>query len=94
VAGGAGGADGVILASALEDGRDQLLSSLAARFGPVPVLDAAACFGEALAALPALAWVAALDLLVAGACRRVVVLSRGADRDLGVVALTAGGPGS
>jgi hypothetical protein len=46
--------------------------------------------GETLAASPALAWVAALDLLVAQNAERAVVLSAGVDGDLGAVLLSRG----
>jgi len=50
------------------------------------VVDTSA-LGEALAASPALAWVAALDLLVAGRARRALVLGAGTDGDIGAVVL-------
>jgi hypothetical protein len=75
--------DAIILACGLESHRT--LASVAKRLAPV--LDAARCFGEALAAGPALAWLAGLDLVVSGACRRVLILSHGPDGDLGVVRL-------
>jgi hypothetical protein len=50
------------------------------------VVDSSA-LGEALAASPALAWLAALDLLVAGRARRALVLSAGTDGDIGAVVL-------
>lgn len=43
--------------------------------------------GEALAASPALAWTAALDLLVKRRARRVLVLSLGVDGEVGLVEL-------
>jgi hypothetical protein len=51
------------------------------------VIDVAACLGDALAAAPALAWVAALDLLVAGKAPRVLVLNAGIDGGLGCIVL-------
>jgi len=46
--------------------------------------------GDALAASPALAWVAALDLLAAGRARRALVLGAGTDGDVGAVVLSRG----
>jgi hypothetical protein len=46
--------------------------------------------GHSLAALPALGWAAALDLVASGAAGRVTVLSLGVDGDLGVVELAGG----
>jgi hypothetical protein len=68
---------------------EALVSLVAERRGPAPILDGARCLGEALAAGPALGWVAGLDLLASAACRRVLVFSRGADGDLGLVVLRA-----
>jgi hypothetical protein len=50
------------------------------------VIDTSA-LGEVLAASPALAWLAALDLLVAGRGRRALVLNAGTDGDIGAVVL-------
>ncbi|HEY0476318.1 MAG TPA: beta-ketoacyl synthase N-terminal-like domain-containing protein [Kofleriaceae bacterium] len=50
--------------------------------------------GEVLAASPALAWLAALDLLVAGRGRRALVLNAGIDGDIGAVVLAREGPGA
>jgi hypothetical protein len=56
------------------------------------VLDAQRCFGETLAAGPALAWLAGLDLVASGAALRATVISRALDGDVGVVRLRR--PGS
>ena len=56
------------------------------------VVDATARLGDALAASPALAWIAALDLLVAGRAERALVLNAGTDGDVGAVALSRGAP--
>ncbi len=56
-------------------------------------LDLCAALGDSLAASPALAWAAAIDLLQAQQAERVLVLSLGLDGDLGVtvVAQPTGG---
>jgi 3-oxoacyl-(acyl-carrier-protein) synthase len=54
------------------------------------VVDVSAGLGDALAASPALAWIAALDLLAAGRARRALVLAAGTDGDVGAVALAGG----
>jgi Beta-ketoacyl synthase, N-terminal domain len=54
------------------------------------VVDCSRGLGDALAASPALAWVAALDLLAAGRARRALVLGAGSDGDLGAVVLARG----
>ncbi len=53
------------------------------------VVDCSA-LGDALAAGPSLAWLAALDLLVAGRAERALVLAAGIDGDLGAVVLARG----
>jgi hypothetical protein len=62
------------------------LGSQAARLG-VRVSDTVQVLGEALAASPALAWAAAVDLLTKGPARRVLVLSLGVDGEVGLVEL-------
>lgn len=49
------------------------------------VLDLSAHWGESLAATPALAWTAAIDILATGRARRVLVLSAGIDREIAAV---------
>ena len=63
--------------------RAQLLELAAGR----PVLDVTAGLGESLAATPAIAWLVALDAIVAGRTRRAAILSLGIDGELGVVVL-------
>ena len=53
------------------------------------VVDSSA-LGDALAASPALAWLAALDLLTSGCARRALVLGVGTDGDVGAVVLARG----
>lgn len=53
------------------------------------VVDVTASLGEALAATPALAWTAALDLLRTDEHRSAIVITAGTDGDLGVVRLRA-----
>jgi hypothetical protein len=57
----------------------------------VMVIDVSAGLGDALAAAPALAWIAALDLLAEGRARRALVLGAGTDGDVGAVVLAGGG---
>lgn len=66
---------------------DPARSRLHALVGDRPALDITARSGDALAATPALAWLAALDLVVSERARRVAVLSIGTDDELGVVVL-------
>ncbi|HEX8615598.1 MAG TPA: beta-ketoacyl synthase N-terminal-like domain-containing protein [Telluria sp.] len=54
------------------------------RLGHDSALDVSLCFGDALAAAPALAWCVALDLVRMGRCRRAIVFSAGIDGGLGV----------
>jgi hypothetical protein len=54
-------------------------------------IDLTKFMGEALAATPAIAWVAALGMLVETGGKRALVLSAGPDGDLGAVVLTRGG---
>ncbi|QRN92952.1 hypothetical protein JRI60_27485 [Archangium violaceum] len=67
------------------------LGSEAARLG-IQVFDTVRVLGEALAASPALAWAAAVDLLVGGRARRVQVLSLGVDGEVGLVELVGVAP--
>lgn len=60
-------------------------ASLASSAGAV---DAGAIFGDALAAAPALAWIAALDLLLERNAETAVILSAGVDGGLGAVLLS------
>ena len=65
---------------------DQALRRRLERLSPSGVFDACAMLGDALAAAPALAWCAALDLVVAGAARAHVI-SAGIDGAIGHVTL-------
>jgi 3-oxoacyl-(acyl-carrier-protein) synthase len=55
------------------------------------VVDISAGFGDALAATPALAWIATLDLIVAQRARRALVLAAGTDGDVGAALFAGGG---
>jgi hypothetical protein len=79
-------ADAVVVVAWGEPPRAGIGGPLALGGKTVPLLDTSLVFGGCLAASPALAWVAALDLIDEGA-RRVIVLSACTDGDLGVVAL-------
>lgn len=57
------------------------------RFAGATVLDVSAGLGNSLAAAPALAWVAALDLLVAGKAKKALVLNAGTDGGVGAVVM-------
>jgi hypothetical protein len=70
--------------------RDELLACLEPRLRSATVLDIAAAHGEALAATPALAWVAALDEIQEQRARRALILNAGIDGDLGAVVLRRG----
>jgi len=85
--------DVVILAPWGDAPRQALHDRASVSFPAARLLDVSAALGDALAASPALAWIAALDLLVAGAARRVLVLSAGIDGDLGAVVLAGVGSG-
>jgi 3-oxoacyl-(acyl-carrier-protein) synthase len=56
------------------------------------VVDASAGLGDALAAAPALAWIAALDLLAERRAGRALVLGAGTDGDVGAALLARGAP--
>jgi hypothetical protein len=75
-----------VLTAAWGPGMAGELGGESARLG-VPVSDTVRVLGETLAASPALAWAAALDLLAQGRARRVLVLSLGVDGELGLVEL-------
>ena len=80
------GADLIAIAPWGEPARARLCE-LARDAGAREILDVTAWRGEALAATPALAWLAVLDHLVAGRARRAAALSIGVDGELGVVVL-------
>jgi hypothetical protein len=76
-------ADLVVIAPWGAPARTRLLELAAGR----AVLDVTAGLGESLAATPAIAWLVALDAIVAGRTRRAAILSLGIDGELGVVVL-------
>lgn len=84
------GVDAVIVAPWGPPALDSLLAFAHAALPDRPVFDVSTILGESLAASPALAWTVALDLLASEQLHRVLVLSRGLDDDLGVVALRSG----
>ena len=69
---------------------DASLSALRGRFPSAAIVDTSA-LGATLAAGPALAWIAAFDLLQPG--QRAIVIDAGVDGDVGAVVLHAGGRG-
>ena len=71
---------------------DALRAWAAAAAPGAAVVDVSAGLGDALAASPALAWIAALDLLAAGPARRALVLAAGTDGDVGAVVFSRGLP--
>lgn len=82
--------DVVVVAPWGSSARDALCTFAAGALPTARVLDSSTIFGESLAASPALAWAAAIDLLVAQGLRRALVLSAGLDGDVGVVMLRGG----
>ncbi len=66
------------------------LQSWASRLGAGVVVDVSLGLGDALAASPALAWLAGLDLIVSQRAHRVLVLAGGTDGDVGAVLLGGG----
>jgi hypothetical protein len=78
----AGREDLIILAPWGRDARKAMQDALEGT--RATVVDAGACLGEALAAAPALAWIAALGLLQRGSWRRAFVLSAGIDGGAGL----------
>lgn len=79
--------DDLVLFSAWGDPSREMLLQACKESGVSKVIDIAACMGDALAAAPALAWVAALDLVMSGKASRVLVLNAGIDGGLGCVVL-------
>jgi 3-oxoacyl-[acyl-carrier-protein] synthase II len=84
--------DLVVLAPWGDPPRAALRAFTASALPSALVIDVSLGLGDALAAAPALAWLAALDLLVSGTSRRAVVLSAGIDGQLGVVSLARAAP--
>lgn len=83
--------DVIVLAPWGTPARDALAQVLDRTCPDIAVLDISRSLGDALAATPALAWAAALDLLVAGKARCALVISAGIDGDIGVVRLSSPG---
>jgi hypothetical protein len=92
------------LTHATYDCRGRVDAAVVAAWGPVPggelglavarlgirAAHSVRVLGESLAASPALAWTAALDLLVKRRARRVLVISLGVDGEVGLVELARG----
>lgn len=76
----------VVIAPWGEPPRRALRAAIEAAVGRAVVIDVSTTAGDALAASPALAWVAAVDRICAGLASRVLVLGAGVDGDLGVAA--------
>lgn len=91
-AGRAASPDTVVLHGFGRAVRAALDAEVAAAWPGARRIDVVAGLGEALAAGPALAWAVGLDLVVAGAAARVLVLSVSTDGDIGVVELQRGAP--
>jgi hypothetical protein len=87
VTGAPRGIDRILIAPWGEPARAVLARFADEAFAGVPVDDVTRSLGEALAATPALAWAAAIDRVVSGDARRVLVVSAGVDGDVGVVTL-------
>jgi hypothetical protein len=79
--------DLVVLAPSGDQTQRTLLDRVHDALPGATVVDLLVGLGDALAASPALAWIAAVDLLREGRFRRAAVLSAGIDGDLGVVVL-------
>jgi 3-oxoacyl-[acyl-carrier-protein] synthase II len=74
----------IVIAPWGEPARGALRDAIDRALPRAPVLDLSLAIGDALAASPALAWVAAVDLLAAALASHVAVLSAGIDGALGV----------
>lgn len=81
------GVDDIVLFSAWGDQSREMLLQACNLSGVSKIIDTSVCLGDALAAAPALAWMAALDLLVSGNAPRALVLNAGIDGGLGCVVL-------
>lgn len=79
--------DDLVLFSAWGNKSRAMLLQACNAAGVSKVIDVAACLGDALAAAPALAWAAGLDLLLSGNAPRALVLNTGIDGGLGCVVL-------
>jgi len=74
-----------------EPPRQRIRRLLSERLPEAAVHDVSTRHGECLAASPALAWVAAIEVLARTGAPEVLVLSAGIDDQLGIVVLGAGG---
>ncbi len=83
----AGAVDSIILASSNAAANARLRDDVRAVFAHATIVDVCAGLGEALAATPALAWCAAIDLLRHGRCCDAAVLSAGPDGGIGMTVL-------
>jgi hypothetical protein len=84
------GVDLLVIAPWGPPARDELSACLKRDVPSATLLDVSATLGDALAASPALAWVAALDLIHQQRARRALVLNAGIDGDLSAVVLSRG----
>lgn len=80
--------DLVVLASGTASARQTLTAWVREQCPGSRLVETGTQLGEALAASPALAWVAALDLLCAGDAENALVVSAGPDDNLGAVLMT------
>ncbi len=78
--------DLVLIAPWGEPPREALRTFARSLNADVRVIDLSAHWGESLAATPALAWTAAIDILRSGRASRALVLSAGIDHEIGAVA--------
>lgn len=85
-----GTVDAIVIAPWGRGAREGLLQATSRRHRNLEVVDLTSALGDALAATPALGWLAAIDLLTERDVARAVVLSAGIDGQLGVVALGRG----
>lgn len=90
---GAEAAPLMVVAPYTHSARNTLIS-WAKRRGASQILDVSTQLGESLAASPALAWVAALDLIASARASRALVVNAGPDGDLGAVLFGASATGS
>jgi hypothetical protein len=84
------GIDLVVLAPWCASVGDELAALVKRRAPAALIVDASLALGDCLAASPALAWVAALDMLVAGHGTRALVIGAGTDGDFGIALLAKG----
>lgn len=79
--------DAVVIAPWGPPARTALLEGALALAPNATILDVSAAIGDALAASPALGWVAALDRVASGHARSALVLSLGIDGEMGGVVI-------